>query len=124
MTTELQFGGAEALITSGGEGIGRGLAARFLAAWARVLVTGRTPAKLERAARDLPGLGVFRNDISRPEEREALAAYVQGAMHRPSVEGAPWTAAGRTEGGESATPRCSTLSEPDRVARLGPTGAR
>jgi uncharacterized oxidoreductase len=68
------------LITGGGEGIGRGLAARFLAAGARILVTGRTLAKLEQAARDLPGLEVLPNDISRPEGREALAAHVRSAM--------------------------------------------
>ncbi len=36
MTTEPQFGGANVLVT-GGEGIGRGLAARFLAAVPLVL---------------------------------------------------------------------------------------
>ncbi len=80
MTTELQFGGVEVLITGGGEGIGRGLAARLLAAGAKVLITGRTPAKLEQAASELPGLKIFPNDISQPEGRKALAAHVRGAM--------------------------------------------
>jgi len=83
--TELQFSGAQVLITGGSEGIGHGLAARFLAAGAQVLVTGRTPAKLERAANDLPGLEVFANDISRSEGREALAAHVGRAMPRLNV---------------------------------------
>ena len=80
MTSRLQFGEAEVLITGGGEGIGRGLAARFLAAGARVLITGRTLTKLERAAKNLPGLEVLPNDISRPEGREALATHVRCAM--------------------------------------------
>jgi uncharacterized oxidoreductase len=80
MTAELQFDEAQVLITGGGEGIGRGLAARFRAAGARVLVTGRTLAKLEQAARDLPGLEVLVNDISRPEGREALADQVRTAL--------------------------------------------
>ena len=81
MTTELRLGGAA------------------------VLITGRTPAKLEQAARGLPGLEVLPNDISRPEGREALAAHVRSAMPGLNVlinnagiqrrvaladDGAPW----------------------------------
>lgn len=76
---KLQFDSAQVLITGGSEGIGRGLAARFLATGAKVLVTGRTSAKLEQAAKELPGLEVFVNDISQAEEREALAAHMRHA---------------------------------------------
>jgi uncharacterized oxidoreductase len=64
------------LITGGSEGIGLGLARRYLAAGARVLITGRNADKLERAAHAHPGLITFVNDIGHPEEREALADHV------------------------------------------------
>lgn len=49
-------------------------------AGSKVLVTGRNSEKLARAARELPGLLTFVNDISKPEEREALAKHVQSSM--------------------------------------------
>jgi uncharacterized oxidoreductase len=79
MTTS-NFRDASVLITGGSEGIGRGIAARFLAAGSTVLVTGRNTAKLDRAARELPGLDTFVNDISRADERERLAAHVRDTM--------------------------------------------
>jgi uncharacterized oxidoreductase len=71
---------AYVLITGGSNGIGRCLATRFLAAGSRVLVTGRSPEKLEEAARELPGLLTFVNDIGKAAEREALAGHVQSIM--------------------------------------------
>jgi uncharacterized oxidoreductase len=68
------------LITGGSEGIGLGLASRFLAAGCKVLVTGRNPKKLEKAAYDFPGLLTFVSDISTPEQRESLAEYVLKTM--------------------------------------------
>ena len=65
------------LITGGSEGIGRGLAERFLKAGGAVLVTGRSQERLEGAASKLKGLHTFRNDISRPDERLRLAEYVK-----------------------------------------------
>jgi uncharacterized oxidoreductase len=43
-------------------------------------VTGRNLEKLTKAARELPGLITFVNDMSEPEEREALAKHVQSSM--------------------------------------------
>jgi uncharacterized oxidoreductase len=71
---------ANVLITGGSEGIGQGLAARYLAAGSKVVVTGRHARKLERVQRDLPGVLTFANDIGRPEERSRLAEYVQSSM--------------------------------------------
>lgn len=71
---------ARVLITGGSEGIGFGLARRFLMAGSSVLVTGRTAAKLERAASDLPGLQTFVNDIGLIDERERLASHVLSTM--------------------------------------------
>jgi uncharacterized oxidoreductase len=76
----LQFAKAKVLITGGSEGIGRGLAERFLAAGSPVLVTGRNAEKLKATANSLPGLLTFVSDISKAEDRAALAAYVGSAM--------------------------------------------
>ena len=71
---------AHVLITGGSNGIGWGLAARFLAAGSKVLVTGRSPEKLEEAAGAMPGLLTLVNDIGRPEHREVLAGHVRSNM--------------------------------------------
>jgi uncharacterized oxidoreductase len=70
----------EVLITGGSEGIGRGLAARFLKAGHRVMVTGRDELKLQQAASELPGLEIFANDIGSATEREVLAQYIERVM--------------------------------------------
>ncbi|WP_436519718.1 SDR family oxidoreductase [Actinoplanes sp. HUAS TT8] len=70
----------DVLITGAGQGIGLGLATRFLASGHRVLITGRSAEKLERATAAHPGLLTFRNDIGRPEERERLAEHVRATM--------------------------------------------
>jgi uncharacterized oxidoreductase len=71
---------AQVLITGGSEGIGYGLAKRFLSAGSKVLVTGRSRLKLEKAAAELPGLQIYVNDIGDPVQREALAAHIYTAM--------------------------------------------
>jgi uncharacterized oxidoreductase len=71
---------ASVLITGGSEGIGLGLAKRYLAAGAMVLVTGRSRAKLERAASELPALRIFESDVSDAAERELLAKHVREAL--------------------------------------------
>jgi short-subunit dehydrogenase involved in D-alanine esterification of teichoic acids len=63
-TNSLDLSKANVLITGGSEGIGRGLAERFLKAGSSVFITGRNPAKLKRAVSDLPGLRTLVNDIS------------------------------------------------------------
>ena len=75
----------QVLITGGSEGIGLGLATRFLTEGHRVLVTGRDPAKLEKAARAQPGLETYVNDVSIPAERERLAAHVQATLPQLDV---------------------------------------
>lgn len=71
------FAGVEVLMTGGSDGIGFGLARRFLAAGANVLVTGRDAGRLDRAAAAAPGLQTLVNDIGVAEERERLAQYLQ-----------------------------------------------
>jgi uncharacterized oxidoreductase len=80
MSSYVDLANANVLITGGSNGIGLGLAARFLAAGSKVLVTGRSPEKLEQSARTLTSLLIFVNDIGKPQEREALARYVQSSM--------------------------------------------
>lgn len=65
----------QVLITGGSDGIGFGLAERFMRAGATVLVTGRNREKLDRATAALPGLLTLQNDISDFTEREQLAAF-------------------------------------------------
>ena len=85
MTNKINFAGANVLVTGGSEGIGLGLAKRFLAAGATVLVTGRNASKLEKAAKENPGLKTFVNDIGLPKERERLAAYLSETMPNLNV---------------------------------------
>jgi uncharacterized oxidoreductase len=85
LTDSLDLKNSNVLITGGSEGIGRGLAERFLKAGSAVLVTGRNPEKLRRAAVELPGLQTFANDISTPAGREALAEQVRSSFPRLNV---------------------------------------
>jgi uncharacterized oxidoreductase len=68
------------LITGGSQGIGLGLATRYLAQGATVLITGRSPDRLATAAAEHPGLRTFVNDIGHHDEREALTAHVRATM--------------------------------------------
>ncbi len=80
----MTFKGSHVLITGGSTGIGFGLAARFVAAGATVLVTGRSVEKLAEAKRAVPGLLATVSDVSVPDEREALAIYAGAAL--PSLD--------------------------------------
>lgn len=71
---------AEVLITGGSDGIGKGLAARLMAAGCKVMITGRNEAKLKAAAIDLPGLLTYSSDIGNPQDREELAVYVNEVL--------------------------------------------
>ncbi|WP_218823026.1 SDR family NAD(P)-dependent oxidoreductase [Microbacterium sp. Yaish 1] len=68
------------LITGGGDGIGFGLARRYVERGDRVIVTGRREERLEAAAASVPGLETYANDIGSPEAREALAALIGSTM--------------------------------------------
>jgi uncharacterized oxidoreductase len=68
------------LITGGGSGIGLGLAARYLKAGHRVLVTGRSAQRLGDVAARLPGLEIFTNDVATPPGREELAVHLRRTM--------------------------------------------
>jgi len=71
---------AEVLITGGSDGIGKGLAARLMAAGCKVMITGRNAAKLEATAIELPGLLTYRSDIGNAQNREELAEHVNQVL--------------------------------------------
>lgn len=73
----LELKNATVLITGGTQGIGLGLAERFLAAGSSVIVTGRDIARIEQTLRDFPGLHGWASDISNPGDRESLATRIQ-----------------------------------------------
>ncbi|MFD8805257.1 SDR family NAD(P)-dependent oxidoreductase [Streptomyces sp. NPDC059597] len=68
------------LITGGGSGIGLGLAERHLSAGHRVMITGRSSARLDAVADRLPGVETLTNDIATPEGRQHLADHVRRTM--------------------------------------------
>jgi len=102
----MDFKNAQILITGGSEGIGKGLAALFIKAGSKVLVTGRNAEKLKSAANDIPGLQTYVNNIGDPSQRELLAQHIRkimpglnviinnaGIQRRVSLasDNAPWT---------------------------------
>lgn len=60
------------LITGGGMGIGLALAARLLRQGNEVIVCGRRLEKLYEARRQLPGLHIYRCDVSQESDRRDL----------------------------------------------------
>lgn len=70
--------GKLALVTGGSDGIGREIALQLQAAGANVIVTGRSPEKLQAMA--ALGFGTIAGDLSTPAGIEAV---VNGAMGKP-----------------------------------------
>jgi uncharacterized oxidoreductase len=68
---------AEVLITGGSDGIGKAIAACFMAAGSKVLITGRSIEKLKQAEADLPGLLTCKSNNGNADEREQLARRVK-----------------------------------------------
>jgi NADP-dependent 3-hydroxy acid dehydrogenase YdfG len=71
--------GKTALVTGGGSGVGLAVARLFLQEGAKVVITGRDPAKLDRAAKELAGgerLGYFAADVADPKQVAELVRRV------------------------------------------------
>lgn len=64
------------LITGGASGIGFALAKRFVKAGSKVIICGRRQEQLEKAKAECPELSIFRCDVSKLHEREALLKHV------------------------------------------------
>ncbi len=75
----MKLSGQTVLITGGATGIGLALAEGLLLAGNRVLVCGRREDKLLAAQAQFPALEVKRCDISKPEDRQALATWAREA---------------------------------------------
>jgi 3-oxoacyl-[acyl-carrier protein] reductase len=67
------------LVTGGGSGLGKAVAARFCAAGAAVIVTGRNAARLAEAAAEL-GAKAVSCDAADPRQVAAMAAEVGGEL--------------------------------------------
>ena len=76
----MDFKNAQILITGGSDGIGRGLATRFLSKGNRVLITGRDKHRLDDARRTLPGVETFVSDVGSKNGRETLAQHIADVM--------------------------------------------
>ena len=66
---------AKAIVTGGGSGYGKGIAAALAARGAKVWITGRDAAKLEAAARET-GATPFAADVASPADWDRLLAAV------------------------------------------------
>jgi uncharacterized oxidoreductase len=72
----MRLEGHTVLVTGGATGIGFGIAELFAAAGSVVIACGRRQETLAQAARKLPRLVTISCDLSRPEERQRLAAWL------------------------------------------------
>jgi NAD(P)-dependent dehydrogenase (short-subunit alcohol dehydrogenase family) len=85
----VNLAGKHVVVTGGSRGVGAAIAAAFLDAGARVLITGRDPARLEaaveRLAKGLDTLSTFPGDATEPGAVQALAREAQARFGRVDV---------------------------------------
>jgi uncharacterized oxidoreductase len=72
----MTFKNKSVLITGGSNGIGFGLAKRFMMAGSNVLITGRDENRLKKIKTDFPKINIFKNDLKIHTEREELSNYI------------------------------------------------
>ncbi len=81
----MKLTGNSILVTGGGTGIGRAMAAAFLERGNQVAICGRREEKLEEARRDHPGLRTYSCDVSDPEDRRHLYDSLRRDAFVPNV---------------------------------------
>jgi 3-oxoacyl-[acyl-carrier protein] reductase len=74
-----------ALITGGSSGIGLAIAAKLAAEGCKVAITGRQQAKLDAAAKEIPGARVFAADMRDPAQVSRLVDEVIAAFGRINI---------------------------------------
>ena len=83
-----KLAGKAAVVTGGGSGVGKAVAALFLKEGAKVMIAGRDAVKLERAAGELNAGGNLRfaaADVSDPKQCDALMRTAAGAFGRVDI---------------------------------------
>ncbi len=80
----MKLSGRTVLVTGGTSGIGLSLARLLVARGNTVLITGRDPAKLDAAKRELPGVDTFRSDVSDPVQIAEL--HEQVVARHPTLD--------------------------------------
>jgi NAD(P)-dependent dehydrogenase (short-subunit alcohol dehydrogenase family) len=80
MKEAFSLGGKVALVIGGTSGIGRAIAGGFLESGARVVVAGRTPAKLARAVEELKTIGDAHGSGADVRDLDALRGLVAATI--------------------------------------------
>src|ERR1700676_2226610 len=75
-----------ALVTGGSAGIGLGIAKRFAEEGARVFITGRRPAELNKAVTSIGGnVEAIQGDVSDPIDLDRIFAHIRTQAGRIDV---------------------------------------
>ncbi|MGB3941402.1 MAG: SDR family NAD(P)-dependent oxidoreductase [Candidatus Manganitrophaceae bacterium] len=77
--------GHKVLVTGGSAGIGLALARAFRERENRVMVCGRNPERLTKAAREIPGLLTFQCNVANEEELKRLVKGVEAELGGLSI---------------------------------------
>ena len=77
--------GKAVLITGGGSGVGQAAAQLFAGAGAKVAITGRDAAKLQKTAADVPGVFVKACDVTDPASVTELVKAATAALGRIDI---------------------------------------
>ncbi|MCG8546845.1 MAG: SDR family oxidoreductase [Alphaproteobacteria bacterium] len=85
MTITYDFSGRTALVTGGAEGIGHGIAARFLDAGATVYAADINQALLEQRQAETPGLNTLVMDVIDTDSIETALETMRGNGHAPDI---------------------------------------
>lgn len=81
----LSLEGRIALVTGGSTGIGYETARLLTSRGAKVLITGRNQARLDRAAEAIPGLLTLRSDAGSSSDIETLSSEIEKAFGRLDI---------------------------------------